>query len=68
MRIQIIKTIGQKHDGPIGVELEDKGFIIVVEFTYTLGTSKNKGWNCTALSSLLITKVKLYALSQVFVR
>jgi len=34
MPLQVVETTGLKHDGPIGVELEDKGFIIVADRAY----------------------------------
>jgi len=34
MPLQVVETTGLKHDGPIGVELEDKRFIIVADRTY----------------------------------
>jgi len=34
MPLQIIETTGLKHDGPIGVELEDKRFILVADRSY----------------------------------
>ncbi|MEK4698145.1 IS4 family transposase [Solibacillus sp. FSL R7-0668] len=34
MPLQIVETTGLKHDGPIGVELEDKRFIIVADRAY----------------------------------
>ena len=34
MPLQVIETTGLKHDGPIGVELEDKRFIIVADRAY----------------------------------
>jgi len=34
MPLQVVETTGLKHDGPIGVELEDKRFIIVADRAY----------------------------------
>jgi hypothetical protein len=34
MPLQIIETTGLKHDGPIGVNLEDKRFILVCDRAY----------------------------------
>src|SRR5690606_1865559 len=34
MPLQIVETTGLKHDGPIGVHLEDKRFIIVADRAY----------------------------------
>ena len=34
MPLQIVETTGLKHDGPIGVQLEDKRFIIVADRAY----------------------------------
>ena len=34
MPLQIVETTGLKHDGPIGVELEDKRFILVADRAY----------------------------------
>ena len=34
MPLQVVETTGLKHDGPIGVELEDKQFIIVADRAY----------------------------------
>ncbi len=34
MPLQIVETTGLKHDGPIGVELEDKHFILVADRAY----------------------------------
>lgn len=34
MPLQVVETTGLKHDGPIGVELEDKRFILVADRAY----------------------------------
>lgn len=34
MPLQVVETIGLKHDGPIGIELEDKRFILVGDRAY----------------------------------
>ena len=34
MPLQVVETTGLKHDGPIGVELEDKQFILVADRAY----------------------------------
>lgn len=34
MPLQIVETTGLKHDGPIGVQLEDKRFILVADRAY----------------------------------
>lgn len=34
MPLQIVETTGLKHDGPIGVELEDKRFVLVADRAY----------------------------------
>lgn len=34
MPLQIVETTGLKHDGPLGVELEDKRFILVADRAY----------------------------------
>lgn len=34
MPLQIVETTGLKHDGPIGIQLEDKRFIIVADRAY----------------------------------
>lgn len=34
MPLQIVETTGLKHDGPVGVELEDKRFILVADRAY----------------------------------
>lgn len=34
MPLQIVETTGLKHDGPIGIGLEDKRFILVCDRVY----------------------------------
>ena len=42
MPLQVVETTGLKNDGPIGVKLEDKRFILVADFTCTLGTAQKQ--------------------------
>ena len=67
MPLQVVETTGLKHDGPIGVELEDKGFIIVADRAFInevteileIARTKYKITHYTCLSLLFLTGMRV---------